>query len=104
MSDKPTVTKEAVEDVLTSIASRCDAELYAKTREELEEYWFFTYDPGKTVALNLYHFHDMLRLYGGFCCRWEEHHCGVYCVVKRVRDKFLMPKIEAFAERIKGLS
>jgi hypothetical protein len=45
-------------------------------------------------------FYDMLRLYAGQCRRWEEHHNGSCCVVERVRDTYIMPKVREFADRL----
>lgn len=83
---------------ITDLANTFDEELYKKSREELESYWHFTYKPKDSVVLNIYNFHKLLGSYGNFCRRWEEHHNGTCCVVERVRDQYLMPKIEQFAQ------
>lgn len=98
---KNEVTKEDIGKVITSIASAFDAELYGKTESELEEYWFFKFDREELLERNIYNFYDMLKLYGNFCRRWEEHHNGSCCVVERVRDKYLMPKIKQFVKDIR---
>jgi len=87
------VTKEAIGQVLNSIVQSGNDELFSKTDSELEEYWNFKWEPGSSVEWNTYQFCDLLKLYGSFCRRWEEHHNGSCCVVERVRDKYLMPKI-----------
>ena len=94
------VTEEELKQALTSMASRFEEELYALKQDELEQHWHFAFDVSRSIAGNLYDFHEKLKLYGHFCRRWEEHHNGHCCVVERVRDTYLMPKIRAFAERI----
>lgn len=88
--------KKGIETVVTSMVSRFDQELYALTEEELRARWYFIYDATKSKARNLYEFSEMLELYRRTCRRWEEHHWGSSCVVERVRDKYLMPKIHEF--------
>lgn len=91
------VTEKALKHVITSLADGFDKELFAVPAEELEKnYYHFKWDPASTVEWNTYQFHDLLKLYGSFCRRWEEHHNGSCCVVERVRDKYLMPKICEF--------
>ena len=90
------VTKEAIGQVINSIVKSGNDELFAKTENDLDEYWHFKGNPASSIEWNTYQFHDMLKLYGSFCRRWEEHHNGSCCVVERVRDKYLMPKINEF--------
>lgn len=68
----------------------------------LDRFWFFSYDPARTVEWNIYQFTDMLNLYKRKCREWEEMHNGSCCVVERVRDQYLMPKIGEFASIIKA--
>ena len=90
------ITKEDLEKTMTAILDSSNKELFEKKESELEEYWFFKWDVSATLEWNLYQFHDLLKLYGNFCRRWEEKHHGHVCVVERVRDKYLMPKIREF--------
>ena len=90
------VTQKELGGVLTSLSKRLDDELFAKTKEQLEENWFFKFDATTNASQNVYNFHKMLDLYGGSCRRWEEHHNGTCCVVERVRDQYLWPKISRF--------
>jgi len=60
----------------------------------------FTWNESASLEWNLYQFHDKLRLYGSFCRRWEGIHNGSCCVVERVRDTYLMPKIREFTARM----
>ena len=94
--------KSAVEAALPAVvagmAGAFYTELYGRSQEQLEEYlWHFKFDASKSAAANIYNFTEMLGLYGKLVRRWEEHHNGSCCVVERVRDKYLMPKIERFA-------
>ena len=88
--------EEAIHQVITSIVKRGNDELFAKTESELEEYWHFKWNPKDSAEWNTYQFHSLLKLYGSFCREWEERHNGSCCVVERVRDKYLMPKIRDF--------
>jgi len=88
--------KKNIKNVITSISSSFDKKLYSKTKKELEKHWFFKYDAALSPPQNIYQFWDLLTLYEDSCRRWEEHHNGICCVVERVRDKYLMPKIKAF--------
>ena len=99
-----TVTKEALDGVVTGIIASANAELRAMTKEDLESRWFFRWDDAVAPEWNLYQFHKMLDLYGGFCRRWEEMHNGSCCVVERVRDTYLMPKIREFIAKINAPS
>jgi len=88
--------KKGIETVLTAIADGFDRKLYSQTKAQLEEHWFFEYDSNLSPQKNIYQFWDLLTLYENSCRRWEEHHNGTICVVERVRDKYLMPKINLF--------
>jgi hypothetical protein len=96
------VTQKELGETLASISAAFDAQLFALTKDELEsQHWHFRYDFSKSVEMNLYRFHDLLGLYGRFCRRWEEHHNGSFCVVERVKDKYVFPKIEEFAKTMR---
>ena len=71
--------------------------------EELDRYWHFKWDDTFSVAWNTYRFHSMLRLYQRQCRRWEEHHGGSCCLVERVRDKYVMPKVREFLIHLESL-
>jgi len=91
------ITTKKLGKTLTALAKSFDEELFSKKETELEsEYWHFKFDKSSSLNSNLYQFTQMLDLYRSFCRRWEEKHGGVCCVVERVRDKYLMPKIRQF--------
>ncbi|MBU1054860.1 MAG: hypothetical protein KKC46_13690 [Proteobacteria bacterium] len=94
------VTKADIENTIVSLHNAFTKELLDKTEQELEESWFFKFNPDTSLSANIYHFHDNLELYGYFCSQWEEEKNGSCCIVERVRDKYLMPKINKFAEQI----
>lgn len=96
------VTKEALSGVLDGVVESGNADLRDMSQAGLEGYWFFRWDDNHSLEQNIYKFHDMLKLYGSWCRRWEEMHHGSCCVVERVRDTYLMPKIREFAARIQG--
>ena len=88
-------------DVLTSMARRFDEELLALQEPELEWYWNFQWNEKSSIEWNTYKFSDMLEAYKRQCRRWEEHHNGSCCVVERVRDKYVMPKVREFLDELK---
>lgn len=96
------VTKKDIENALVSMTKRFDDELFALTEEELASQWYWSWDKTKSAEWNTYTFNKMLELYRSNCRRWEEHHNGSCCVVERVRDKYLMPRIKEFLECVKS--
>jgi hypothetical protein len=90
------VTEKDIGDTLNALHRSFSDELFATPPDGLDCYWFFRWDATKSPEWNTYQFHDLLKLYGAQCRRWEEHHHGSCCVVERVRDKYLMPKIREF--------
>ena len=94
------ITKDDIESVLSGILERADDELISTKNDELEKYFYFQYDENRSKEWNLYKFSDALEMYKSRCRRWEEHHNGSSCVVERVRDKYLMPKIKDFLAKV----
>ncbi len=94
-------TKKEIGDVLTGMMSQFNADLFALSEAELETRWYYRYEPEASVAWNIYQFNKCLDLYSSSCRRWEEHHNGICCVVERVRDKYLMPKIKDFEQLLR---
>ena len=97
-------TEEDIGKAITGMLRSIDAEYEQMTEEDLASRWCFTFDPERSMEVNMYLFYDRLALYAGSCRRWEEKHNGSCCVVERVRDKYLMPKIREFAEHVRTLS
>ena len=89
-------TNEQIGNVLTSILAGADAELVALEDAELAAQWYWRWEAGRSIEWNTYKFSDMLELHKRRCRRWEEHHNGSCCVVERVRDKYLMPRVREF--------
>lgn len=77
-------------------------DLISKTEEELQHELYWDWDPNSTHEWNTYKFFSMLDIYRRRCRIWEEHHNGSYNVVERVRDKYLMAKIEMFLQELKN--
>jgi hypothetical protein len=94
--------EKEIGDVITSVIKRFDEELFALSETELIDGWYFRWDEGGSVAWNIYQFSDILESYKRSCRRWEEHHHGHMCVVERVRDKYLIPRIKAFEVELTG--
>lgn len=95
------IFKKVVEDIY----DRSRQEILSTPEEELcSKYWYFTFDASKSPEKNIYHFHKMLSIYQRSLRIWEEHHNGHACVVERVRDKYLMPRIAEFWRELSELS
>jgi hypothetical protein len=97
------VTKEGIATVLNGIIASGEDELQRMDQTGLEGSWHFRWNDTASLERNIYEFHKLLGLYGSFCRRWEEKHNGSCCVVERVRDTYLMPKIRQFAEKVRAL-
>jgi len=96
------LTEEDFKDALVAMAESFDKELREKNKDELEEYWFFKWEETRSIDSNIYNFYDLLKIYAGQCRRWEEHHNGCCCVVERVRDTYIMPKIKEFRKELEA--
>lgn len=91
-----------VKSVAETIIANARDELSAMTdSSELEKFWFFQYNENSTPEWNTYQFQEMLALYKRKCRDWESIHNGTQCVVERVRDRYLMPKIIDFIKDLK---
>ncbi len=103
-----TVANETMEDLtvddigvaITGMIRAFDAEYKTMTEADLNARFHFKFDPSLPIDRTMYLFYDRLALYAGSCRRWEEMHNGSFCVVERVRDKYIMPKICEFAAQI----
>lgn len=89
-------TKEQIGDILTAILSGSDRELLALTDAEIAAEWYWIWEEGEGAEWNTYMFSDILELHKRRWRRWEEHHNGSCCVVERVRDKYVMPRVREF--------
>lgn len=98
--EKNDKTMKDIKTIITSLSSKIDDELFLKDKDGLEEYWHFQFSDKKKATDNMYEFYHMLKLYEHFCRRWEDHHNGSCCVVERVRDQYLMPKIKQFTGQL----
>lgn len=97
------ITKDTIESVIDNLNNGFDKELFKLKQNELEKYWFFKYDKNQSIERNTYLFYDFLKLYEHHCERWEEHFNGSICIVERLRDKYLYPKINEFISSLKEL-
>jgi uncharacterized membrane protein YccC len=97
-----TITEKDLGDVITNLVSGFQQELYQKSKEQLKSEWYWKWDAKKSIERNLYEFTDMLDLHRDMARRWEEHHNGSCCVVERVRDEYLMPRIREFLDQMKN--
>lgn len=95
------ISEKDIGNALMGLMHRIDIEYDEMTQEDLESRWHFRYDPESSLTWNMYLFHDYLSLYAGSCRRWEEKHNGHCCVVERVRDKYIIPKIKEFEKIVR---
>ena len=92
---------QALNAVCGAILANEAEELRNCPQNELDKYWFFKYDETKSLTYNIYEFTKCLEMYRSKCRRWEEYNNGYSCVVERVRDIYLWPKIKEFEARLK---
>ena len=71
-------------------------DLLALSAEEIAAEWYWRWEEGKSVDWNTYKFSGILELHKRRWRAWEEHHNGSVCVVERVRDKYVMPRVREF--------
>jgi hypothetical protein len=93
-------TKDDIGEVLTAFMERADRDLMALTEDELHATWTWRWDDRYTAEWNIYQFSECLERHKRNCRRWEERHNGTCCVVERVRDKYLKPRIGEFIAAI----
>ena len=94
-------TMEDIRNVVESIAKRSNDDLFSMSQEEMTKYaWRFDYHLQRNFSpeWRLYAFHKALKTYERLARCWEEHHNGTCCVVERVRDTYLMPKVKEYVE------
>lgn len=91
---KQVPSKDTIKNVITAIVDNNNREWYTKTASELDDYWHFKWDDTKSLQHHLYQFFHLLELYRHNCEQWEVFHNGHICMVERVRDKYILPKID----------
>ena len=89
------------EQAILCMAGSLQERLYAMSEEDLSSSWHFTWEDNLSIEQNAYYFFEALRLHQSRCRRWEEKHNSSCCVVERVRDKYLKPRIGAFMEKLR---
>jgi hypothetical protein len=90
------VTTEQIGEVLTSFVRRNDEQLLAMSADEIAADWRWRWEEERSAEWNAYEFNKALELHKRRWRRWEEHHNGTCCVVERVRDTYVMPRIRDF--------
>lgn len=90
------VTKEEIGKALDGMAKTFTDELLGLSAEEIAAEWYWSWDEYQNAEWNTYQFSDILELHKRRWSRWEEHHNGHVCVVERVRDKYVMPRVSEF--------
>lgn len=90
------VTKEQIDDVLRELVDRSNAELLALSADEIAADWQWRWKEERSAEWNAYEFNKALEFHKRRWRRWEEHHNGYSCVVERVRDKYVMPRVREF--------
>jgi len=88
--------KDALGEVITNLATSLDDALMALSADEIASEWYWSWDKHRSIEWNIYNFSDMLEMHKRRWRRWEERHNGCCCVVERVRDKHVMPRVREF--------
>jgi hypothetical protein len=92
--------EQAVAGYCERIMQREAEEIAGESQFDLENHWHFKFDAKKPMEDNLYEFYSMLDIYASHCRRWEVRHHGITCVVERVRDNYILPKIRELISAI----
>ncbi len=85
-----------IREVLSNLMVYVTDETMALDQDALAAKWFWQWEKDKSVEHNACEFNDDLEAYKRRCREWEEHHNGGGCVVERVRDKYLIPRVREF--------
>lgn len=93
MGDNTEEVKAEIKKVIHGMVDSFTTEVLAMSAEQISEEFFWSWDVTRTPAANLYLFFDALALHRRRWRMWEEHHNGSCCIVERVRDKYIMPRI-----------
>ncbi len=86
----------AAGEVLNKIVSSSESKLRAMSAEEIAAEWWWQWDKKRGVEWNTYAFCKVLEMHKERWRRWKEMHNGSCCVVERVRDKYVMPRVREF--------
>lgn len=89
-------TQEQIGNVLAAIVATADAELMALSADDIAAEWYWRWEEDRSIEWNTYKFSHILELHKKRWRRWEERHNGSCCVVERVRDKYVMPRVREF--------
>ena len=89
-------TNDDVKTVLLSLAKSFTEDLLSLSADEIAAEWYWRWEEDRSQEWNTYQFCDAINMHKRRCRRWEEHHNGSCCVVERVRDKYVMPRIREF--------
>jgi hypothetical protein len=101
MSEHDEALAAAIPEVVEGMIARMEADLMAKSQPELAADWWFRWDDERPIEWNVYEFAGCLDHYRRECRQWEERYNGRVCVVERVRDRYLMPRIREFLDCLK---
>ena len=88
--------EEDIAQLLNHIVTSDDRELMSMGEDEIAEEWFWKWDENRDAQWNAYQFNCTLDMHKRRWRRWEEMHNGSCCVVERVRDKYVMPRVKEF--------
>ena len=88
--------REVIDEIATALAKTYNSELIALSPEEIANEWHWKWEEDGSIEWNTYRFSDILELQKRRWRQWEEHHNGTVCIVERVRDKYVMPRVQEF--------
>jgi hypothetical protein len=90
------VNVREIEKAMKGFVEKSEADLLAMSADEIANEWWWTWLEWRTIEWNTYSFSSTLESHKRRWRKWEEHHHGSCCVVKRVRNKYVMPRIREF--------
>ncbi len=103
MKQNDDVSVAGIGKAIMQMAQTCDAELFALSTDQILAEWRWRWNPNASELGNVYAFFSQLSLYKYRCERWETYHNGSVCVVERVRDKYILPRIKELLEHLREL-
>lgn len=83
---------------IADIAKALQSQLFAQSENDIRDAWHWSWDGKLSAEQNLYDFFRMLDVHASRARQWEEYHNGFLCVVERVREKYIMPRIQQLLE------
>lgn len=92
---------DPVGDAVIETIKRERTALLSLEEADLAAQWNWRWEETRSLEWNVYSFSDHLEKHKRRCRQWEEHHHGGCCVVERVRDKYVFPRVREFLAEVR---